>query len=372
MKKSPIFIIGTALSLLIGEPVFATSGACSYHGGVDCSAGADYDGSVICNDGNRDSSVLYTNMESCRSTSSIIPISDCKEYFALMHDLDVEGAAYLKSSYFLTGACYYEYRGYIPQGRHGYDVCPTFADKDTVLNRCQCRENAFLTGGTCTYASDACREMYGTGSIWNIYSKSCDCSDSNESFDSVKGCVAKMQATAKQAAPAQPQINTQGRSDVEPQKQDVATSSQVDSWLENQMAAVNGVDQKLIQSMSGKILLQVEDRGAAWYLDPATKKRYYLKDGQAAYQALRTFGLGITNDDLKRLQAKNAKLMTALKGKILLQVQSKGEAYYIHPSTGAAHYMKDGAEAYRIMRELSLGITNINLNKIPIGATPIK
>ncbi len=37
----------------------SSPGACSWHGGVDCSAGADFDGSVICNDGWRDSSVTY-------------------------------------------------------------------------------------------------------------------------------------------------------------------------------------------------------------------------------------------------------------------------------------------------------------------------
>jgi len=34
-------------------------GACGSHGGVDCPAGPDSDGSVICNDGYRDSSIKY-------------------------------------------------------------------------------------------------------------------------------------------------------------------------------------------------------------------------------------------------------------------------------------------------------------------------
>lgn len=34
-------------------------GACSSHQGVNCSAGRDKDGSVICNDGWRDSTVQY-------------------------------------------------------------------------------------------------------------------------------------------------------------------------------------------------------------------------------------------------------------------------------------------------------------------------
>lgn len=47
----------------------ASSGACSYHGGVNCSVGADTDGSVICNDGWTDSSVSYSSMSECRSSS---------------------------------------------------------------------------------------------------------------------------------------------------------------------------------------------------------------------------------------------------------------------------------------------------------------
>ncbi|HLC20441.1 MAG TPA: hypothetical protein VJK72_05960, partial [Candidatus Nanoarchaeia archaeon] len=35
------------------------SGACSWHNGVDCNAGSDGDGSVICHDGWRDSSVGF-------------------------------------------------------------------------------------------------------------------------------------------------------------------------------------------------------------------------------------------------------------------------------------------------------------------------
>ncbi|MDH5478604.1 MAG: hypothetical protein OEY50_09755 [Nitrospinota bacterium] len=37
----------------------AVPGACSEHGGVNCSAGPDNDASVICNDGYKDSSIKY-------------------------------------------------------------------------------------------------------------------------------------------------------------------------------------------------------------------------------------------------------------------------------------------------------------------------
>lgn len=60
------------------------------------------------------------------------------------------------------------------------------------------------------------------------------------------------------------------------------------------------------------------------------------------------------------------KLSEKLKGRILLQVENKGEAYYID-SEGASHYLKDGAAAYEAMRNLGLGITNNDLRKIEIS-----
>lgn len=60
-------------------------------------------------------------------------------------------------------------------------------------------------------------------------------------------------------------------------------------------------------------------------------------------------------------------LVDKLKGRILLQVQSHGEAWYINPVDGKRYYLKDGEEAYRIMSKLGLGITNSDLEKISIG-----
>ncbi len=125
-------------------------------------------------------------------------------------------------------------------------------------------------------------------------------------------------------------------------------------------------------SLKGRILLQVESHGEAWYVNPNDGKRYYMKDGSTAYQMMRQFGLGITNTDLAKLpQEGEAKsyptALSNLKGKILLQVQSHGEAWYVHPQTGIRYYLKDGEAAYNLMRHYSLGITNKNLEAIPEG-----
>ena len=52
---------------------------------------------------------------------------------------------------------------------------------------------------------------------------------------------------------------------------------------------------------SGQILLQVESRGEAWYINPDDGKRYYMKDGPAAYQIMRFLSLGISNTDLSQI-----------------------------------------------------------------------
>lgn len=91
-----------------------------------------------------------------------------------------------------------------------------------------------------------------------------------------------------------------------------------------------------------------------------------MKDGATAYQMLRSFGLGITESDYQKIESGNQTIKTKLKGRIILRVQAHGEAYYIHPVDLSLHYLKDGVAAYQVMRELSLGIADISLHKIPI------
>ena len=129
----------------------------------------------------------------------------------------------------------------------------------------------------------------------------------------------------------------------------------------------------LTDRLKGYVLLQVEKNGEAWYVHPIFSKRYYMKDGPTAYEMMRAFGLGISNQDLARVKAGEWEITNRLKGRILLQVEELGEAYYIHPKTGEAIYMKDGEAAYSIMRFHSLGITNTDLNLIESSEfVPIK
>src|SRR3989338_11465543 len=85
------------------------------------------------------------------------------------------------------------------------------------------------------------------------------------------------------------------------------------------------VEQPLVQRLAGKILLQVESYGRAWYVNPTNGKRYYMQDGAAAYEIMRNLSLGISNKDLAKIPGKkddkaDRALVNRLRGRILLHV----------------------------------------------------
>jgi len=194
--------------------------------------------------------------------------------------------------------------------------------------------------------------------------------------------------------------------------------------IEREKSLAQPKDKKLTDRVKGKILLQVQDNGEAWYIDPITEKKYYFKDGNSAYQAMQAFGLGISNVDLAKIPVgtdaktidqdtdqdgvsdstetaigtdptnpdsdadgfkdgeeisndysplgqakmpKDSRLQERLKGRIVLQVEGQGKAWYINPADGKRYFLGNGAQAYKIMRYLSTGATNDDLRKIEVG-----
>jgi hypothetical protein len=75
--------------------------------------------------------------------------------------------------------------------------------------------------------------------------------------------------------------------------------------------------------------------------------------------------LGISNLNLKKFQDSGVPRIFA--GRIFLQVESDGEAYYVNPVNMKMYYLGRPADAFRIMQELSLGITNLDLRQIAVG-----
>jgi hypothetical protein len=116
-------------------------------------------------------------------------------------------------------------------------------------------------------------------------------------------------------------------------------------------------------NLNGRILLQVEDKGQAWYVNPLNSQRYYLGRPDDAFRIMRFLGLGVTNANLAAFKAKTP---TRLSGRILLQVQDKGQAYYVSPVDLKLYYLGRPTDAFNLMREKGLGISNFNLDRIVI------
>ncbi|MFA6537150.1 MAG: hypothetical protein WCT18_01990 [Patescibacteria group bacterium] len=171
---------------------------------------------------------------------------------------------------------------------------------------------------------------------------------------------------------------------------------------------------------SGYILLQVESHGEAWYVYPKTNEKYYLGRPTDAYGIMRQLGLGITNANLAKIpidiikdnsldsdrdelpdyleNALNLKANSAdtdnddfsdyeellngfnpngsgkisfdsnlankLKGQILIQVEKAGQAWYIYPKNGKRYFLGSATQAFNVMKNLGMGISNNDLNKI--------
>jgi len=176
----------------------------------------------------------------------------------------------------------------------------------------------------------------------------------------------------------------------------------------------------LSSDLSGRILLQVEQNGEAWYVNPKDNKRSFLGRPDDAFLLMREQGIGITNSDLDKIpvsldylsgkDSNNDGLPDAFKvamgldvdsvdsdgdgfddytellygydplgpgelnynlefaamhsGKIFLQVERNGEAWYINPLNNKRYFLGRPADAFSIMRNLGLGISDENLERI--------
>lgn len=180
------------------------------------------------------------------------------------------------------------------------------------------------------------------------------------------------------------------------------------------------------ETVRGRILLDVEAHGEAWYVEPDSLERYFLGRPTDAFEIMRNLGLGISNDDIAKIQVGltvestgadsdedglsdlledaldtdrnlddsdgdgfsdameietgfnpngpgslifDLDLASRLSGTILLQVEKNGEAWYVNPIDNKRYFLGRPADAFAVMRELGLGISSANLDLVEIAPT---
>lgn len=160
MKLFLLGLLAMASIALTTSPVFATSGACSSHGGVNCSAGSDVDGSVICYDGWRNSTVSFSSMSMCAG-SSYTPST----YNPNTKDPREEELKLTRTIQTQVG---------VLEGELSTSVCPMFSDREQS-RACKCRPGFFAVLNTCVTVQSYCTAHQGEASEWNFFEKSCTC-----------------------------------------------------------------------------------------------------------------------------------------------------------------------------------------------------
>ncbi len=176
------------------------------------------------------------------------------------------------------------------------------------------------------------------------------------------------------------------------------------------------------ERLKGRILLQVEENGEAWYVG-LDKNRYYLGSPESAFILMKEKGVGITNallgkipigflnfkssqdsdgdglgdsfeeaigtnvfnkdsdgdgfDDFGEvmggfnlkgdgLAIVDNNFSQKKQGTIFIQVEGHGEAWYVNPEDGKRYFLGRPRDAFLLMRTLGLGISNDDLRLITV------
>lgn len=122
-------------------------------------------------------------------------------------------------------------------------------------------------------------------------------------------------------------------------------------------------NKKLAAKLSGYILLQVEEHGEAWYVAPDIGARFFLGRPSDAFEVMRKRGLGVAHSVISR-----GVFPKRLLGRILIDVEKNGEAYYVYPKDKRAYFLGRPSDAFDLMRRLGKGITTRDLLSLPVSS----
>lgn len=125
-------------------------------------------------------------------------------------------------------------------------------------------------------------------------------------------------------------------------------------------------DYNLMNKLKGKLLLQVEQGGRIWYVNPEDGKRHEVTFANAL-PLFENLALGVSDEDLNKIPLSDDTWASAtgnrLKGKLLLQVEQGGRIWYV--DFEGRRWEVTWVNLMDLFRNLALGITDEDLSKIP-------
>lgn len=211
----------------------------------------------------------------------------------------------------------------------------------------------------------------------------------------------------------------------EPDSQMTTSSNSTTGQSSSNLSSTDNVNERVVKNktlyntLRGKIILTVEQNGEAYYVNPKSETVHYLGRPKDAFRVMREQGVGITNGDLYKIpvgvagngadtdsdglpdnledalglnassvdtdgdgfndkneleggynpwgagkQNFDDNFRNSQKGRILLQVEKKGEAWYVNPNDGKRYFLGRPEDAFNVMRNLGLGISDDNFNEL--------
>lgn len=189
-------------------------------------------------------------------------------------------------------------------------------------------------------------------------------------------------------------------------------------------AFIKAESYSLMEIVTGRTLITVDNRGEAWYVFPGDIRRYYLGNGQTVMDTIKRVVVPVSNSDLEKIKigivqingfldsdgdglwdrleqtlgtnylsadsdgdgyadgdeiANNynplgpgklpfdSNISKKYAGYILLQYQNHGEAWYVFPPDNKRYYLGNDDQAFLILTKLALGITQTNIQQVPLG-----
>ena len=125
------------------------------------------------------------------------------------------------------------------------------------------------------------------------------------------------------------------------------------------------IDGKFLNLIKGSILFQTERNGEGWYVDLDDLKKYYLGNPYYVFKVMQNSGLGIKHNELEKYLKTGFPYRLA--GRILLDVENNGEAYYVKQQNLKGYYLGRPDNAFKVLAKFGSKITNRDLRKIYTG-----
>jgi len=120
--------------------------------------------------------------------------------------------------------------------------------------------------------------------------------------------------------------------------------------------------------LKGKILYNANSIGDIWYVYPGDFHRYYIGTPQDTYNVLRNLSLGISNVDFNKFSTTTP---DRLKGFFIIKPEDAAKIYYVNPAGGSPVYIQNPKNAFYLLQSLALSVSADDLKSIPVGTLTV-